>query len=103
MPWDTQNWTDLITSALTEMLNLVLTFSISGISVGGHIGGLIGGAVAALLVLFVERRMSGRPAYTLEIVGIVLIVRKLSGGRVELVYAISGADPQHSQRILPDV
>ena len=29
------------------VLNLVLTFSIPGISVGGHIGGLIGGAVAA--------------------------------------------------------
>jgi membrane associated rhomboid family serine protease len=56
------------------VLNLVLTFSISGISVGGHIGGLIGGTVAALLVLFVERRMSGRPGYTLEIVGTVLMI-----------------------------
>ncbi len=26
MPWDTQNWTDIITSALTEMLNLVVAF-----------------------------------------------------------------------------
>src|SRR3954447_10091023 len=56
------------------VLNLVLTFSIPGISIGGHIGGLIGGGVAALLVIFVERRMSGRPAYTLEIVGILLMI-----------------------------
>jgi membrane associated rhomboid family serine protease len=55
------------------VLNLVLTFAIPGISIGGHIGGLIGGTVAALLVIFVERRMSGRPGYTLEIVGILLI------------------------------
>jgi membrane associated rhomboid family serine protease len=59
---------------LFVVLNLVLTFSIPGISIGGHIGGLIGGAVAALLVIFVERRMSGRPAYTLEIAGILLMI-----------------------------
>src|SRR5262249_30973622 len=47
---------------LFVVLNLVLTFSIPGISVGGHIGGLIGGAVAALLVIFVERRMRGQRA-----------------------------------------
>jgi len=29
------------------VLNLVFTFSISNISIGGHIGGLIGGAAAA--------------------------------------------------------
>jgi membrane associated rhomboid family serine protease len=62
------------------VLNLVLTFSISGISVGGHIGGLIGGTVAALLVLFVERRMSGRPGYTLEIVGTVLMIAATFAG-----------------------
>jgi membrane associated rhomboid family serine protease len=52
----------------------VLTFSIPGISIGGHIGGLIGGGIAALLVIFVERRMSGRPAYTLEIAGILFLI-----------------------------
>jgi membrane associated rhomboid family serine protease len=55
------------------LVNLFLTFSISGISIGGHIGGLIGGLVAAVLVIFVERRMSGRPGYALEIGGILLI------------------------------
>ena len=56
------------------VLNLVLTFSIPGISIGGHIGGLIGGGIAALLVIFVERRMSGRPGYTLEIAGILFLI-----------------------------
>jgi membrane associated rhomboid family serine protease len=55
------------------IVNLFLTFSISGISVGGHIGGLIGGLVAALLVIFVEKRMSGRPGYLLEIAGILFM------------------------------
>ena len=65
---------------LFVVLNLVLTFSISGISIGGHIGGLIGGAVAALLVIFVERRMSGRPGFTLELAGIVLMIAATFAG-----------------------
>jgi membrane associated rhomboid family serine protease len=62
------------------VLNLVLTFSISGISVGGHIGGLIGGAVAALLVLFVERQMSGRTGFGLELAGIVVMIAATFAG-----------------------
>jgi membrane associated rhomboid family serine protease len=62
------------------VINLLLTFSIPGISIGGHIGGLIGGTVAALLVIFVERRMSGRPGYTLELVGIVLMIAATFAG-----------------------
>jgi membrane associated rhomboid family serine protease len=62
------------------LLNLFLTFSIPGISIGGHIGGLIGGALAALLVIFVERRLSGRPGFTLELVGIVLMIAATFAG-----------------------
>ncbi|OWY59239.1 hypothetical protein B7486_75645 [cyanobacterium TDX16] len=35
----------------TIALNLVFTFAIPGISIGGHIGGLLGGAAAAWLLL----------------------------------------------------
>jgi membrane associated rhomboid family serine protease len=59
--------------AVFIVLNLFLTFAIPGISIGGHIGGLIGGTLAALLVIFVERRMSGRPGFVLELVGILAI------------------------------
>jgi membrane associated rhomboid family serine protease len=62
------------------VLNLVLTFSISGISIGGHIGGLVGGMVAALLVIFVERQMSGRAGFGLELAGIVLMIAATFGG-----------------------
>ena len=43
------------------VLNLVLTFSISGISIGGHLGGLAGGALAGLIVLAAERRSARVP------------------------------------------
>ena len=33
------------------VLNLVLTFSISGISIGGHLGGVVGGAIAGWFML----------------------------------------------------
>jgi membrane associated rhomboid family serine protease len=59
---------------LFVVLNLVLTFSIPGISIGGHVGGLIGGALAALVVIFAERRLSGRPSYAFELAAIVLMI-----------------------------
>ena len=74
------------------VLNLFLTFAIPGISIGGHIGGLIGGTVAALLVIFVERRMSGRPGFTLELVGILLIFAATFAGALA-VAAASRARP----------
>jgi membrane associated rhomboid family serine protease len=43
------------------VLNLVLTFSISGISIGGHLGGLAGGVLAGLVVVGVERRRAKPP------------------------------------------
>jgi len=69
------------------VLNLVLTFSISGISVGGHIGGLVGGTVAALLVIFVERQMSGRVGFGLELAGIVLMIAATFGGALAVASA----------------
>ncbi len=58
---------------LFVVLNLVFTFSIPGISIGGHLGGLIGGALAALVIVYFERREGGRHTKLIEIAGIVLI------------------------------
>lgn len=41
---------------LYVVINLVFTFSVPNISVGGHVGGLVGGAVAALVVVWFEHR-----------------------------------------------
>jgi membrane associated rhomboid family serine protease len=57
---------------LFVILNIVFTFSIPGISIGGHLGGLLGGALAALLVTYVERHASGS-SKLIEAAGIVLI------------------------------
>jgi membrane associated rhomboid family serine protease len=38
-------------------LNLLITFTIPNISIGGHIGGLVGGALAALVLVELPRRM----------------------------------------------
>ena len=51
------------------VINLVFTFSIPGISIGGHLGGLAGGAVAALLILAAERR-PGPQTRLLELAGL---------------------------------
>jgi membrane associated rhomboid family serine protease len=54
------------------VINLLFSFTVSGISVGGHIGGLIGGIAAALaLTRFGRTRLAyGRPG----LVGVVSLV-----------------------------
>lgn len=57
------------------VINLVFTFSVPSISVGGHLGGLVGGAVAALLVARFERaRMANRFAAELGIMAVLCVV-----------------------------
>jgi hypothetical protein len=53
------------------VLNLVLTFSVSGISIGGHLGGLVGGAIAGLVVLMGERRAESQRIIASELVALV--------------------------------
>jgi membrane associated rhomboid family serine protease len=43
-------------------LNLLLTFTVSGISIGGHIGGLIGGLLAALVLFDLPTSLRVPPA-----------------------------------------
>ena len=43
-------------------LNLLITFTVSGISIGGHIGGLIGGTLAALVLFEAPSMLRVPPA-----------------------------------------
>jgi membrane associated rhomboid family serine protease len=53
------------------VINLVLSFTISGISIGGHIGGLIGGAAGMLLTHFSRRHPVYGRTGVLEIAGVI--------------------------------
>ncbi len=45
------------------ILNLVLTFAVSNISVGGHVGGLIGGLAAGWILIELPRRSRALPSF----------------------------------------
>ncbi len=58
---------------LLLIINLVLSFSVSHISVGGHLGGLVGGAVCALVILAGERGMLGRNRLAVELLAMAAV------------------------------
>ncbi len=68
-------------------INLLLTFTISGISIGGHLGGLAGGALCGLLVIAGERGYLGSNAKFVEYAGMIVIAV------AAVVLAISAAEP----------
>lgn len=68
-------------------INLLLTFTISGISIGGHLGGVIGGVLCGLLVIAGERGRLGSSAKAIEYGGIVAI------GVISAVAAIMISEP----------
>jgi membrane associated rhomboid family serine protease len=53
--------------------NLVLSFALSNISIGGHIGGLVGGSIAALALQQIDRRRLGNVAVYAVLVVLALI------------------------------
>ena len=50
------------------VINLLLTFSVRGISVGGHVGGLVAGALGAVLLWEWGPRLGGRPGRVVPVV-----------------------------------
>ena len=69
-PWAT---TEGSTVGALVLLNLVLTFAVPSISVGGHVGGLLGGAAAALLVGTQRRPGTADAARTLGLAALLLV------------------------------
>jgi membrane associated rhomboid family serine protease len=69
-------------------INLVFTFSVPGISIGGHLGGLAGGALAALVVLAGERR--GRGAVPVEVGGLGAIAAVAVAGALLAAENLTG-------------
>jgi membrane associated rhomboid family serine protease len=59
------------------VLNLVFTFALSNISVGGHIGGLIGGIVLMFLLLQFRRSAFNSIASTAGLIAVSLVVAYL--------------------------
>lgn len=68
-PWAT---TAGSTVGALVLLNLVLTFAVPSISVGGHVGGLLGGAVAAMVVRTQRRPGASDAARTLALAALLL-------------------------------
>ncbi|MFA9400492.1 MAG: rhomboid family intramembrane serine protease [Acidobacteriota bacterium] len=68
-------------------INLLLTFTVSGISIGGHLGGLAAGLACGLLIVAGERGRLGASARLIEYGGMIAIAV------VSAALAVSLAEP----------
>ena len=62
-------------------LNLLITFTIPGISIGGHIGGLVGGALAAFILFDLRDRLrvpSVVPTLLAGAIGVVAVIGSIA-------------------------
>jgi membrane associated rhomboid family serine protease len=71
------------------IINLILSFSLSNISVGAHVGGLIGGALAALAVQLGDRQRS----QLLGLAGCLVLAAGSVGGAIETAKSSSAPPP----------
>jgi len=65
------------------ILNLVITFAVPNISIGGHLGGLVGGGLAAVVIGAAERRRARSTALAVlgcAVIGIVAFAGSLATG-----------------------
>ena len=75
-------------------LNLLITFAVPGISVGGHIGGLIGGAVSAYVLFDLRQRLRVPDALPR---GVLRAGRRARGGRVD--HGVLGGLGPHAREV----
>jgi len=71
-------------------INLLLTFTISGISIGGHLGGLVGGAICGLLIIAGERGHLGAGGKVIEYGGMVAVGAVSVAGALMIVSPVPG-------------
>ena len=84
-PWSTSVGS---TVGALVLLNLVLTFAVPSISVGGHVGGLLGGLAAGALVSTGHRARRRDAAVTLGLATGLLLLAVLASG--DLVRRLAG-------------
>jgi membrane associated rhomboid family serine protease len=84
-PWSTSVGS---TVGALVLLNLVLTFAVPSISVGGHVGGLLGGLAAGALVSTANRARRRDAAVTLGLAAGLLLLAMLAAG--DLVRRLAG-------------
>jgi len=80
------------------LLNLVISFTLPGISWGGHIGGLIGGAVAALAIQLAARYRS--QALALALAGCAAIGVAAFAGSIAIAKSAEEVEPAAPTQLL---